>query len=215
MKKRIVLALAGFMCAAPVAVAETADPVAAFGAQSCVKVLEDKVEGIDGAPYRAAIAAIGWDQAQFCGCVGTVFSNNRAEQSAEVDAAGDDAEAIAAAFNRILVRNLDTCVPGDGEADDEVTDGDLQGTDETFQIDPEDTRMCHIALAGDLPIAGVDADAVKAGIKADGRSDDDFCGCVATWIAAEGEQGRKAVEDAANPMQAYQGQLGAAIEGCR
>lgn len=211
MKIRLFLAVAAFASFIPAASAETDDPMYTFGAETCGRVLDGDVDGIAGAPYRDAIAAAGQDRAAFCGCVGAGFRDNHEAQAAEIAAAGDNTAAVTEAFNRILVRNLEACLT----ASDEVTDGDLQDADQAYQIDPEDERMCRLALAGDLPIPGLDAAEVTEGYTTEGRTDEEFCGCVAAKIAMEGEEARAAVESAANPMQAYLGQLGAAIEACR
>lgn len=167
------------LCLTLAAAAKT-DEMSVFGTVLCQTALAGGLEGVELDHYAAEAEAGGQSRDDFCVCVGQRFTSNAEAQQSRMAAAGEEEAFV---LVEILEANMDQCLPEDGEMGGiEVISLDSQFSE--AEADPEDIRLCELALVGDFPLMGLRPEDVLDWTSHNGFTSGEICGCSARYIAA-------------------------------
>ena len=201
-----------------------------FGEATCFAAIYNGIEGIDGDHYIETADANGIDHIEYCGCVGRAFVEN-AEAQGQIMATFEDTEDEATAMLRVIIGNMNHCLPD--EASDEAIGLDPFDPDydlsedipedeiEVFDGEPlepdydyHDAMTCVEVIAGDFPARGFDAEAIRAYMARKGLEVSQICTCTAIWMVDQGDELQDAIANSSAPGTEWGTALGRGIEAC-
>jgi hypothetical protein len=202
MTRHILWALAVITCVSGNAFAQNSlrEQLNALGQRACMQVWN--AGGLEGVDFAKQATANSLTQADYCGCVGTLF---------ESQTGGPGDENAEAFMQRLIVNTMTTCLTETAD-DGVVEDGDLGPED--FAFDPSDVKMCEMALEDAILMPGFRADEVIAQLERTGQTRDDLCTCAARYFTAGGEPLQQEIENAHNSNVVYGSTMAGAINTC-
>jgi hypothetical protein len=189
-----------------------------IGYDACTLAMRGELQDVDGSHYRRIVDESSMNRVEFCGCVAEDFGTGDKNDLAALKSAKRVDQ-----LSLMSVMAMTGCLP---ESDDDVTDGDLAGTDfsdgeseldppeEDFAYDESDVNMCRMALDGDLMTPGFNNVEVVKKIKSNGQTIGDVCICAGRYFTAGGESLQKEIEEAGNPTIVYASTMAGAINIC-
>jgi hypothetical protein len=204
MRTLIVIAalLLGLVLMPAVAIAQDSlrEQLNALGQRACTQVWAGG--GLGGVDFAAQATVARLHEKDYCGCVGSLF---------ELQTGGPGDEHTEEFMQRLIIATMTTCLTESAQ-ETWVEDGDLDVED--FAFDPEDARMCQMALDDVLPMPGFRADEVLEQLQRTGQPRDDLCTCAARYFSAGGEPLQEQLQNAQNPSVIYGNTMAGAITTC-